>query len=485
MGRVFSMKRITRRKFLEYSSAAVASAFLSDRVSSATPPNILLITGDDLGPYLGCYGDAIARTPNLNRLASQGIRFVNGYVTNASCSSSRSSLFTGLYPHQTGFFAPDNTPVGQIGLAYTGSGYAMDSSVVTMPQLLKAAGYRTGIIGKLHIFPEVSFPFDYKMTGGTTRNIKLVAQRAGEFLAQSSQQPFFLKVSYSDPHDPFYTQINGYPQQPFGPTEVPPFPWQGINTPAVRERMAGYYNGVSRLDAGIGMLLNKLTQLGLANNTMVIFLGDHGPGFTRAKGTCYEAGLRIPFMVRWPGRISPNSVNDSLVSSVDILPTVLQATGVNIPQNLAGRSLMQLFQGNKTGWRSLLFAEYTSHTRTGFHPRRSVRGTRYKYILNLLPNRNNPAAFLNSDIAYSESRKLPVNNPARIAMDTCRQTPAEELYDLETDPIEFINLAALPEHQDRKNSSRTELIKWRQRTADPLLDPAVLAAMEQEHYGSA
>jgi arylsulfatase A-like enzyme len=190
-------------------------------------------------------------------------------------------------------------------------------------------------------------------------------------------------------------------------------------------------------------------------------------------------------MVRWPGRISPNSVNDSLVSSVDILPTVLQAAGVNIPQNLAGRSLMQLFQGNKTGWRSLLFAEYTSHTRTGFHPRRSVRGTRYKYILNLLPNRNNPAAFLNSDIAYSESRKLPVNNPARIAMDTCRQTPAEELYDLETDPIEFINLAALPEHQDRKNSSRTELIKWRQRTADPLLDPAVLAAMEQEHYGSA
>jgi N-sulfoglucosamine sulfohydrolase len=127
--------------------------------------------------------------------------------------------------------------------------------------------------------------------------------------------------------------------------------------------MAGYYNGVSRLDAGIGMLLNKVTQLGLANNTMVIFIGDHGPGFARAKLTCYEAGLRVPLMVRWPGRISPNRVNDSLVSSVDILPTVLQAAGVNIPQNLAGRSLMQLFQGNKTGWRGLLFAEYTSHTR--------------------------------------------------------------------------------------------------------------------------
>lgn len=480
------MKRITRRKFIEYSSAAaVASALFSDRVSSATPPNILLITGDDLGQYLGCYGDAIARTPNLNRLASQGIRFINSYVTNSSCSSSRSSLFTGLYPHQTGFFPPDNTPVGQIGLAYTAGGYAMDSSVVTMPQLLKAAGYRTGIIGKLHIFPEDSFPFDYKMIKVNTRDIELVAQQAEEFLAQSSQQPFFLKVSYSDPHHPFSTQINGYPQQPFVPTEVPPFPWQAINTPAVRERMAGYYNGVSRLDAGIGMLLNKLTQLGLANNTMVIFIGDHGPGFARAKLTCYEAGLRIPFLVRWPGRISPNKVNNSLVSTVDILPTVLQAAGVNIPQNLAGRSLMQLFQGNTTGWRGLLFAEYTSHLRANFYPRRSIRGARYKYIVNLLPNRTGTGVNIDSDIAYTESRQLPVNNAARIAMDTLRKPPAEELYDLEVDPNEFNNLAALPEHQDRKNSLRTKVLKWRQRTADPLLDPAVLAAMVQEHYGTA
>lgn len=480
------MKRITRRKFIEYSSAAaIASTFFSDRVSSATPPNILLITSDDLGQCLGCYGDAIARTPNLNRLASQGIRFINSYVTNSSCSSSRSSLFTGLYPHQTGFLPPDNTPVGQIGLAYKGSGYAMDSSVKTMPQLLKAAGYRTGIIGKLHIFPEASFPFDYKMTGVDMRNIELVAQRAGEFLAQSSQQPFFLKVSYSDPHHPFYTQINGYPQQPFGTTEVPPFPWQAINTPAVRERMAGYYNGVSRLDAGIGMLLNKLTQLGLANNTMVIFIGDHGPGFARAKLTCYEAGLRVPLMVRWPGRISPNRINDSLVSSVDILPTVLQAAGVNIPQKLAGRSLMQLFQGNKTGWRGILFAEYTSHTRGNFYPRRSIRGARYKYIVNLLPNRIGAGVNIDQDIAYTESRKLPVNNAARIAMNTLLKPPAEELYDLVTDPIEFINLATKPEHQERKNFLRTELLKWRQGTADPLLDPAVLAAMEQEHYGTA
>lgn len=492
---MYFLKNITRRRFIKYSSAtALASAFLGQRIfvalGQSTPTNILLITSDDLGQLLGCYGDPVARTPNLDRLASEGMRFVNGYVTQASCSSSRSSLFTGLYPHQTGFFSPDNTPVGQIGIAKAGNNYEMDPSVITMPQLLKKAGYRTGVIGKVHVFPDASFPFDYNVPEQVvnnvvnTRDIKLIAQRAGEFLQQQPQQPFFLEVSYGDPHVPFYTQVDGYPQQPFGPTEVPPFLWQGIDTPLARERTAGYYNGVARLDAGIGMLLDKLTQSGLADNTLVILVGDHGPAFARGKTTCYEAGLRIPFLVRWPGRISPNMVNNSLVSTVDILPTVLEAAGITVPQNLAGRSLTQLFQGNTTGWRSLLYAEHTSHTRSGFYPRRSVRNTRYKYILNLLPDRINPSLKIDGDKAYTESRELPQGHPARVAMDRYRKPPAEELYDLTTDPIEFNNLAKSTQHQNARNFLRGELLKWRQQTADPLLDSAVLAAMTQEHYAS-
>lgn len=323
-----------------------------------------------------------------------------------------------------------------------------------MPQLLKAAGYRTGIIGKLHVFPEASFPFDYKVKGINTRDIELVAQRAEKFLGQKPQQPFFLMVNYGDPHEPYYRQVNGYPQQPFGPTDVETFPWAGIDTPEFRNKTAGYYNGVARMDAGVGMLLNKLAQLGLANKTMVIFIGDHGPGggFRRAKLTCYEAGLRIPFLVRWPGRISPNIINNSLVSTVDILPTVLQQAGVKVPQNLAGRSLMKLFFANTTGWRIVLYAEYTSHTRDLFNPRRSIRGDRWKYIINLLPNRNKGIA--------------------------------EELYNLDTDRNEFNNLAGRPDWKSAQNFLRGELLKWRQQTADPLLNPAVLAAMTQEHYGS-
>lgn len=480
------MERIARRKFLQYSGAAtLASAFLGKYASavwgqSATPANVLLITADDLGPYLGCYGDRIAQTPNLDILATEGIRFTSAYVTGASCSSSRSSLFTGFYPHQTGFFPPDNKPVGQIGLAYQNSSYAMDESVRTMPQLLKEAGYRTGIIGKLHVFPETSFPFDYKQAG--TRDVELVAQQAEEFL-QQPQQPFFLKVSYGDPHTPYYTQVNGYPKQPFGPAEIPPFPWQGIDTPAVRERTAGYYNCVARLDAGVGMLLNKLAHLGLTNSTLVVFIGDHGPGCIRAKTTCYEAGLRVPLLVRWPGRVNPSMINESLVSTIDVMPTVLEAAGTMVPQNLVGRSLMQLFQENTTGWRSTLCAEYTSHTREGFYPRRCIRDSRYKYILNLLPAWNNPVTSIDQDIAYAESRDLPIGDPARVAMDVYRQPPEEELYDLATDAIEFNNLAERPEYQDRLEFLRRQLLKWRQGTADPLLDPTVLAAMTREHYG--
>lgn len=446
---------ITRRKFFHYagasSASALTSAFIGNHVQSATPPNILLIIADDLGQQVGCYKDRIARTPNINRLATQGIRFANSYVTQASCSPSRSSIYTGLYPHQTGFFLPDNNPVGQIGLAYPGSGYAMDARVITMQQLLKMNGYRTGHIGKLHVFPESSFPFDYR-DSTETRDIGLIAQSADKFLTQSRQQPFFLTMCYFDPHDPYITQVNGYPQTPYDPTKVPPFPWlDSADTPSLRQDIAGIYNGIARMDAGVGMLLKKLTQLGLYKNTVVIFTGDNGPAFyRRAKSTCYEAGLKVPLIVRYPGRITPNTVSKSLVSTVDIMPTVLRIAGITVPRNLPGRSLFQLFRGNTTGWRGLLAAEYTSHTRELFKPRRCIRGVRYKYILNLLPHR--------------------MPNQVR-----------EELYDLSTDPHEFKNLAGIQKYQERKKFLRGQLLKWRQETADPLLNQAVLAAMEQQH----
>ncbi|MES1026387.1 sulfatase [Gloeocapsa sp. BRSZ] len=479
------LTQISRRSFLNYSVATALATTLDELTflqvgHSTSRPNILLITADDLGQTLSCYGDKVARTPHIDRLASEGILFLNSYVTQASCSPSRSSLFTGLYPHQTGGIS--NEPVGQIGLAYSNSGYSMATSVVTLPQLLKARGYRTGIIGKLHVYPETSFPFDVNVLPKAlnTRDVQLVAQRASEFFAQQREQPFFLMISYNDPHTPFEAKFNNYPQQPYKSTEVPPFAWQGVDTPAMRERTAGYYNGVARLDAGIGLLLDQLAQQGLDQNTLVIFLGDHGPGFFRAKGSCYEAGLRIPLIMHWFGRILPNQAEQAFVSNIDIFPTILQAAGLKTPK-VSGRSLFPLFQQNLVGWRHFIFAEYTSHTRKDFYPRRSIRGKRYKLILNLLPERQNPYINVDDDSAFVESRQLLLSNSARRAMDTCFRPPAEELYDLQNDPYEFNNLAGKVGYQNIQKLLRNELLNWRQQTADPLLDPAVLAAMVKAH----
>lgn len=254
------------------------------------PLNVLLITADDLGLQVGCYGDSVAKTPHLDQLAKRGMRFTNAYVTQASCSPSRSSILTGLYPHQN----------GQIGLA--NRGYSMQEGITTLPQLLKQAGFQTGIIGKLHVNPESAFPFDveYKNTK-TTQHVRQVGALAEAFFNKTAQKPFFLMVNFFDPHRSFHSQIDSVPRQPYTAHTVRPFAFQGIDTPAQLDSIAGYYNGIGRVNEGVGLVLEKLRQAGQENNTLVIFLGDHGPPFARAKGSCYEAGVRIPLLVFWPG----------------------------------------------------------------------------------------------------------------------------------------------------------------------------------------
>lgn len=220
--------------------------------------NVLLITADDLGLQLSSYGDSIIATPHLDSLAASGVRFEVAYVTQASCSPSRSSIFTGLYPHST----------GQYGLA--GGGLALHPHLhdATIPALLKEAGYRTGLIGKLHVAPEESFPFDFRPPGGRSRRVREVAQLADQFWRETGDEPFFLMVSYKDPHaswdwrekrkQGFPRQVEGLPEHPIAGSPKTILPFQQIDTPSQRVRVANYYNAVLRLDAGIGMLLELL-----------------------------------------------------------------------------------------------------------------------------------------------------------------------------------------------------------------------------------
>lgn len=446
-------------------------------------PNVLLITSEDNGPHLSCYGDANVETPNLDHLAAEGVRFERVYVATASCSESRSAIFTGLFPHQN----------GQIGLAT--HRYRMYQEFPVLPGRLADAGYRTGVIGKIHVNPPAAFegfahvrPKGMKVVNSFgARNVRSVAEAASWFMRQDDPRPFFLMVNYSDAHLPFLRQQFGLPEEPLEPDSIEVLPSIGIDTQRIRRHVADYYNCLKRLDDGIGMLMAALEASGRADDTLVIYLGDHGAQFSRGKATCYESGLRVPMLVRWPGHTAEGLVRRELAMTVDILPTVLEAAGVQSPgDHLAGRSLVPLFDEGSRPWRQSMFAEYHGAFPAVYFPQRVVRDDRYKLIVNLLQDRPNAV-----EQYYTLQRICPTGASAeeitaapetsRRAYATWREAPPEELYDLEKDPYELNNLSGDHRYADVLDRLRAELLRWQKETNDPLLDPANLARLTEEH----
>lgn len=469
------------KSFINYLCLLCASAV---SLQSA-PPNILLIVSEDNGPELGCYGDPYARTPNLDRLAAEGVRFTRAYVPQAGCSQSRASFLTGLYPHQH----------GQIGLATWGFRLYREDTP-NLPRSLKAAGYRTGIIGKLHINPESAFPFDFHEITGANFNRKQLgdyAKHAASFIS-ASYTPFFLSINYPDAHDPWLRQVEGLPKSPQTGAEVKAMPYMGIDPPAMREMVADYYNSLARLDSMVGDLLATLEKSGKADNTLVIYIGDHGADMLRGKRTCYEGGLRIPLIIRWPGKAKPQ-VRDELVSTIDLMPTVLAACGAAPVANLPGLALQPLFNTAPAEWRTHLFAEYHTHAAaSNYHPQRSVRTDRFKLIENLLPDTLNPDyadtlrklegdAKGRGETAFKDSLPQAIaaaSTEVRAAYAVMEKPPRYELYDLQNDPHEFHNLAADPARAATLTELQTQLTAWREQTTDPLLDPQNLARLTAE-----
>ena len=423
------------------------------------PTNIILITADDLGKQLSCYGDDIIETPNIDRLADEGVLFRNAYVTQASCSSSRSSILTGIYPHTN----------GQIGLAHLG--FRMNKEYPSIPALLKKVGYQTGIIGKLHVEPESAFPFDYAHKNSMeTRDVELVAKRAEEFIKSSGKKPFFLYMNYSDPHAPFYREFKGHPLNPVNSDDVHAFSFQGVNDELELQRIAGFYNCIQRLDEGIGLLMDKLQMLGVLENTLIIFIGDHGAPFARGKADCYEAGVGIPFLVRYPKTIKSGRESDALISTVDIFPTIMEAIGTKVPECVQGKSLWSLLQGKKDNIRNYLFTEYTFHANDFrcFYPRRTIRDNRYKLILNLGEGiLAHQYVNVDWDPAYFFSRAKKYEDTwVREVFDCLASPPKIELYDLLNDPDEKNNLANSPSLIKKKDELLKELNQWMDKTGD-------------------
>ncbi|HEY1375943.1 MAG TPA: sulfatase, partial [Gemmataceae bacterium] len=331
--------------------ALTASAPAADR------PNILLVLSDDHSvPHVGCYGNRDIKTPNLDRFAAGGVRFDRAYVACPQCVPSRASIMTGRSPvavQMTRFSAP------------------LAAEYKVFPELLRAAGYYSGVAGRTYhldgaanarttpeakrVFEEhglVTFPKRLDFVKTTAGGPNILAQYR-EFLDSVPQgKPFVLELCFNDPHRPL--DRNAIPQ-PHDPAKLTLPPWYP-DTKLVRDDFARYYDEIARFDGDFGKVLEELTRRGLADNTLVVMMGDNGASQFRGKGTLYEYGVHVPLIARWPGVTKPGSSSAELISGEDLAPTFLEAAGVAVPAEMSGKSFVKLLKGEPFPGRKYVFA---------------------------------------------------------------------------------------------------------------------------------
>jgi len=444
-------------------SAQVAS-------TTATRPNILWISAEDLSPDLGCYGDLYARTPNLDRLAGQGARFTNAFATTPVCAPSRSAIITGMYPTT-------------IGTHHMRSKGVPPPYVKAFTEYLRAAGY--------YCTNNVKTDYNFEAPPSHTPPITIwdESSRQAHWRNREPGQPFFAVFNLTVTHE---SQIRTgaeefarntaalKPEDRHDPAraELPPY---YPDTQITRNDWARYYDLITAMDIQVGNILKQLEEDGLADNTIVFFWGDHGRGLPRAKRWVYDSGIRVPLIIRWPGRIRPGSVRETLVSLLDLGPTVLSLAGVKIPAHMQGRA----FLGDQAApERQYIFA-HRDRMDEAYDMIRAVRDKRYKYIRNFYPAR--PYAqyidYMEQMPTMQEMRRLNKEHHNALspnygkALTPAQQIfflpekPEEELYDTAADPHEVNNLAKSPQHQDTLKRMRQALEQWMKDTADLGLIP--------------
>jgi N-sulfoglucosamine sulfohydrolase len=406
---------------------------------SQAPPNILYLHSHDTGRFVQPYGHPVP-TPNIQRLADQGVLFRKAFCAAPTCSASRACLLTGQYGHSN----------GMLGLAHRG--WSLNDYHQHLVHPLGRAGYHSVLIGEQHIAkrPDV-IGFDRVVKIDTT-HVESVAPVAIEVLSEPIPEPFFLSVGFFETHRDW-----------LGPSSVRDAlyslpPANLPDTPETRRDMAAYMASARTLDQGIGTVLGALDAAGLADNTLIILTTDHGLAFPGAKATLYDRGLGVMLILRGPGGFAGGRVNDALVSHLDIYPTVCELAGIERPSFLQGESLLPLVRDGARSLRDVLFAEMTWHA--AYEPQRAVRSERFKYIRRF-SDRSTPV-LANCDDSPSKDLLL--------AYGWAERTIArEQLFDLVFDPGEANNLAASPAHAGTLGEMREILGDWMQDTEDPLL----------------
>jgi arylsulfatase A-like enzyme len=435
----------TRRQFGAVLSAAAQSA--------PAKPNILLILSDDhTAEFLGCYGNSTIHTPNLDRFASGGMRFTRFYCSAPQCVPSRTAFLTG------------RSPVAARMSRFTSP---LPPDVVTLPELLRSqAGYFTGICRRqFHLDgapgPNSRAVFDKHNLQTFQNRVDyldrqsprvMTERRVNEFFdKRPANKPWFLWVNFDDPHFPWDNIPNGIDASKL---RVPSFL---PDLPGVREDLRRYYDEIQRMDGEFQLVLDTVKKRAGLENTIVLFAGDNGFPFPHGKGTLYEPGLNVPFLIQWPGKIQPGSLCEDLISGEDYTPTILEAAGVRAPKEMTGISFLNRLLGKPHTPRKHIFAQRVTHgsrpytegtTTHTFDLSRMVRGTRYKLIYNCTPQQKYSPVDSYNERSWKEMSDE--NAWGRLAPRFSRTyfphaRPVIELYDLQTDPDEMVNLAGRPE----------------------------------------
>lgn len=413
---------------------------LAFQAQASEQPNFLFVIADDCTYWdMECYGGQ-AKTPNLNRLCEEGLKFTSCFQAAPMCSPTRHCLYTGIYPVKSGAY-PNHTFV--------------KPGTKSIAHYLKRSGYRVALSGKTHINPKESFPFEF--SGKSNPDMDAVDKLLGE--CKTADTPFCLFACSNEPHTPWNKgDASAYPPASL---QLPSF---FVDTPATREGYSNYLAEITYYDQQVGQLLNLLEKHDVANNTLVMVVSEQGNAFTSAKWTCYDMGLQSGMIVRWPGKVSPHTQTDAMVEYVDVVPTFLAAAKVPEPYGLDGKSFLRVLTGEESHHKDF---SYGIHTTRGINNGsesfgiRTIRSEKYRYVLNLNPeakftNAVNRTKWWKEWVQLAESG----DEHAKKCVGDYQKRPPVELFDVRRDPHNQINLAGQADLAEIESELRERLMAW-------------------------
>ena len=443
----------------------ILAAALLPTQTVAEKPNLVFIIADDCTfRDISCYGGQ-AKTPNIDRLALQGIRFTRCFQAAPMCSPTRHNIYTGLYPVKSGAW-PNHTRA-----------YPHVKSIV---HYLRSLGYRVTQTGKTHINPRTVFPFE-NFGGGKNPDMKYIDRLFAE--TAKGGKPFCLFACSNEPHSPWNKgDASAYPP---AKVKLPPYL---VDTPRMRSDFSNYLAEITYYDSQVGEIVGLLEKHGLSKNTLVMVVSEQGSAFPFGKWTCYDHGLQSAMIVRWPGQVMAGSETDAMVEYVDVTPTFIDVAGGKPIAPLDGRSFLPVLRGKADTHKDFVYGIMTTRgiiNGTDAFAIRSVRDTRYKLILNL----NHESKFTNActkmPLFRSMVAKAETGDPlAKRLVRAYHHRPAVELFDMEADPLEMNNLAGRAGTRKTEARLRQELATWMRSQGDQGV-ATEMKALERQARGKA